>query len=74
MKITVNITDNNKRVLERQLRNYNLMNGTDMTIDQFKEIVFINGLMTFANRIDVRVKRSGEPYCSLMGGEIVEYR
>lgn len=73
--ITINITDNNYNFLKRQYEEYNVFNDTKLSMDQFKEIVFIDGLLSHRNCVDVRSKRSGYGFATTnMSGDIIEYR
>ena len=75
MILKVNITENNHEILKRQLEHYNIFNDTNMTLDQFTEMILIDGLLGKMNGIDVRSKRSGCPWTSVSpNGEIIEYR
>lgn len=73
MKISVNITDSNKRIMVRNLKEYNLIHRTNMDLNSFAELVFINGLLSVMNGIDVGSKR-GTSFNNLRNGEIIEYR
>ncbi len=77
MEIKINITENNEQILRRQLRDYNLFNDANMSLDSFKELVFINGLIGMMNGVDFRTQRSLdfiESRSRIINGEIVEYR
>lgn len=74
MEIKIHITDNNNNVLRRQYETYNLTNNTNISLDAFKELVFINGLLSLANNINVRIKRDQGGLSELRNGEIIEYR
>ena len=74
MNINVNITENNKRIMYRQLKEYNLFNDLNMDLESFKEMVFINGLLSMINKVDVRTNIESRGYSTTVNGEIVEYR
>lgn len=74
MEIKIHITDNNNNVLRRQYETYNLTNNTNISLDTFKELVFINGLLSLVNNINVRTKRNQGAFSELRNGEIIEYR
>lgn len=74
MEIKIHITDNNNNVLRRQYESYNLINNTNISLDTFKELVFINGLLSLVNNINVRTKRNQGVFSELRNGEIIEYR
>ena len=74
MNINVNITENNKRIMYRQLKEYNLFNDLNMDLESFKEMIFINGLLSMINKVDVRTNIESRGYSTTVNGEIVEYR
>lgn len=74
MQTTINLTDNNHSVMLREYRNYKLMEDPSITFDAFKELVFLNGLLSLKNGIDVRSMRTGRAFSSIIDGEIIEYR
>ncbi len=74
MEIKINITENNCNVLESQYRMFNLTNDTNLSLDSFKELVFINGLLSMANGVEVRSKRNAFGGYDVRRGEIIEYR
>ncbi len=50
MQINVNISKHNFEILEKEMRNYNIANRTDMDIETFKEMIFLWGLSKMQSR------------------------
>ena len=64
MRISVNITENNRRLMKRKLNEYNAINRTNMDFDSFAELVFINGLLSVMTGIEGSSRRKGSSFNS----------
>ncbi len=68
MKIEVNLTENNSKMLKRKYQEYRAITKDNITMPEFYSLVFLHGLAYLNGGFEKNA------FGKIVGGEIIEYR